>query len=293
MKKAVEIDADLVMATDPDGDRVGIAVKDQRGVLSLINGNQTASLLIYYLIKAWAANGKLKGKEYIVKTIVTTDLLNKIAEKHGVKYFDVLTGFKFIADIIKKQEGKLEYIGGGEESYGFLAGDFVRDKDAVSACALLAEVTAWAKNQNKSLFEVLIDIYLEYGLYKESLISVVRKGKEGIEEIEKMMKNYRNSPPESINHSRVIMIHDYKKGITYNKLLKTETKIELPESDVLQFLLEDGTKISVRPSGTEPKIKFYFSVCENLNSKEDFEKVTNNLNERMLSIQNELGLIHS
>lgn len=293
MKKAMEIDADLVMATDPDGDRVGIAVKDQRGVLSLINGNQTASLLIYYLIKAWAANGKLKGKEYIVKTIVTTDLLNKIAAKHGVKYFDVLTGFKFIADIIKKQEGKLEYIGGGEESYGFLAGDFVRDKDAVSACALLAEVTAWAKDQNKSLFEVLIDIYLEYGLYKESLISVVRKGKEGIEEINKMMENYRNSPPESINHSRVIMIHDYKKGITFNRLSKSETKIDLPESDVLQFLLEDGTKISVRPSGTEPKIKFYFSVCENLKNKEDFEKVTNYLNERILSIQNELGLIHS
>ncbi|MBE0653049.1 MAG: phospho-sugar mutase [Bacteroidales bacterium] len=291
IEKAEEIDADLVMATDPDADRVGIAVKDRQGKISLLNGNQTASLLINYLISAWSDTGKLKGQEYICKTIVTTDLLNKIADEYGVKHFDVLTGFKFIADIIKKNEGEMKFIGGGEESYGYLAGEFVRDKDAVMSCALIAEVTAWAQDQGKSLFDILIDIYLKYGFYLESLISVVRKGKEGAEEIQKMMAGYRSNPPKTINGSRVLLIHDYQEGRTRDLLNQTHLPIELPKSNVLQFLLEDGTKISVRPSGTEPKIKFYFSVNEKLEKKEDYEKVKKLLEERVVAIQKELGLV--
>ena len=291
IEKAGKIDADLVMATDPDADRVGIAVKDRQGKISLLNGNQTASLLINYLISAWSDTGKLKGKEYICKTIVTTDLLNKIADEYGVKHFDVLTGFKFIADIIKKNEGKMKFIGGGEESYGYLAGEFVRDKDAVMSCALIAEVTAWAQDQGKSLFDILIDIYLKYGFYLESLISVVRKGKEGAEEIQKMMAGYRSDPPKTIHGSRVLLIHDYQERSTRDLVNQTHTPIELPKSNVLQFLLEDGTKISVRPSGTEPKIKFYFSVNGKLERKEDYEKVKKLLEERIVAIQEELGLI--
>ena len=288
--KALAIDADLVMATDPDADRVGVAVKNQNGELNLLNGNQVASLLIYYLIKAWAAKGKLVGNEYICKTIVTTDLLNEIADKEGVKHFDVLTGFKYIADIIRKNEGKLNFIGGGEESYGYLAGEFVRDKDAVIACALIAEITAWAKDQNKSLFNILIDIYLEFGLYRESLVSLTKKGKEGVEEIKGMMDKYRMFPPVEINSSKVIRIHDYKTSITYDRITGDEEQINLPDSDVLQFILEDGTKISIRPSGTEPKIKYYFSVREKLEQKQEYEKMCLELDKRILAIQDDLGL---
>jgi phosphoglucomutase len=290
LERAEEVDADLVMGTDPDADRVGIAVKNREGKISILNGNQTAALLIHYLISAWSETGKLRGNEYICKTIVTTDLLNKIADNYGVKHFDVLTGFKYIADIIKRYEGKMNFIGGGEESFGYLAGDFVRDKDAVMSCALLAEVTAWAKDQNKSLFDLLIDIYLEYGFYLESLISVVKKGKEGEEEIKKMMEGYRNDPPAGINSSRVLFIHDYLESKTKDMVDNKEKDIELPESNVLQFILEDGTKISIRPSGTEPKIKFYFSVNKKLDKREDYDKVKSELEERISDIQKELKL---
>jgi phosphoglucomutase len=291
LEKAEEIGADLVMGTDPDADRVGIAVKNREGKISILNGNQTATLLIHYLISAWSETGKLKGNEYICKTIVTTDLLNEIADSYGVKHFDVLTGFKFIADIIKQNEGRMKFIGGGEESYGYLAGEFVRDKDAVMSCALIAEVTAWAKDQGKSLFDILIDIYIKYGFYLESLISVVRKGKEGAEEIQKMMVNYRSNPPKTINQSPVVLIHDYQESKTQDLKKVKETRIELPKSNVLQFILEDGTKISIRPSGTEPKIKFYFSVNEKLEKKEDFEKVKKILEDRIKAIQEDMKLI--
>ncbi len=290
LDRAEEVDADLVMGTDPDSDRVGIAARNREGKISLLNGNQAATLLIHYLISAWSETGKLTGNEYICKTIVTTDLLNEIADRHNVKHFDVLTGFKYIADIIKRNEDKLKFIGGGEESFGYLAGEFVRDKDAVISCALLAEVTAWAKDQGKSLFDLLIDIYQEYGFYLEALTSVVRKGKEGEEEIRKMMEDFRSNPPTQINESKVFRIHDYLEGKTKDLENQMEIDIELPRSNVLQFLLEDGTKISVRPSGTEPKIKFYFSVNEKLEKREDYEKVRAILEDRIMSIRKEMNL---
>lgn len=290
LQKAGEVNADLVMGTDPDADRVAIAARDREDKISLLNGNQTAAILIHYLISAWSETGKLTGKEYICKTIVTTDLLNKIADSYDVKHFDVLTGFKYIADIIKRNEGKLKFIGGGEESFGYLAGEFVRDKDAVMSCALLAEVTAWAKDQGKSLFDLLIDIYLKYDFYLERLISVVKKGKEGEEEIRKMMEDFRLHPPAEINGSKVIRIHDYLESKTKDLENQKETKIDLPRSNVLQFLLDDGTRISIRPSGTEPKIKFYFSVNEKLDQREDYEKVKAMLENRIISIQKEMRL---
>ncbi len=271
LNKAREIDADLVMATDPDADRMGAAIKDKNNMFKLINGNQTGTLLIYYLLNKWAENGKLQGKEYIVKTIVTSDLLACIAEKYNVEYFNVLTGFKYIADIIRKNENKKIFIGGGEESYGFLAGEFVRDKDAVISCALLAETAAWAKDQGKTLNDLLIDIYLEFGFFKERLYNIVRKGKAGAEEIQNMMKKFRNNPPTYINNSQVIEIYDYQKSIKKNIVTKEESSIDLPQSDVLQFILKDGSKISIRPSGTEPKIKFYFGVRDKLDNKSNFE----------------------
>ncbi len=291
LEKAEEIEADLVMATDPDGDRVGIAVKNQEGKISLLNGNQAASLLIYYLLHAWSDKNKLLGKEYICKTIVTTDLLNKMADNFDVEHYDVLTGFKYIADIIKRFEGKKKFIGGGEESYGYLAGEFVRDKDAVMSCSLFAEVTAWAKDQGKSLFDILIDIYLEYGFYLESLISIVRKGKEGAEEIQKIMADFRSNPPKEIGGSKVQTIHDYQLSKTFHIQSGKDEKIVLPKSNVLQLITEDGTKISVRPSGTEPKIKFYFSVNTTLPSSEDYEKVKNILEKKIHQIKQELNLV--
>ena len=291
IKKAMDVNADLVMATDPDADRVGIAVKDQEGKISLLNGNQTASLLFYYLLSAWSANGKLKGREFICKTIVTTDLLNKMADHFRVKHFDVLTGFKYIADIIKRNEGSLKFICGGEESYGYLAGDFVRDKDAVMSCSVIAEVTAWAKEQGKTLFDILIDIYLEFGFYKEALISVVRKGKEGLEEINRMMDNYRKNPPVTLGGSRLVKISDFRSGMSYDQMSGNETMTGLPTSNVLQFFLADGTKISVRPSGTEPKIKFYFSVNEKLEHRKDYALIDRKLNEKIVKLQQELELV--
>lgn len=290
IEQAEKTGADLVMATDPDADRVGIAVKDLEGKFILLNGNQTAALLIYYLLVKWNANNKLTGKEFIVKTIVTSEILKDMAEKFNVECFDVLTGFKWIAEIIRLNEGKKVYIGGGEESYGLMTGDFVRDKDAVSSCALIAEAAAWAAEQGKSLYQLLIDIYVEFGFYKEFLISVVRKGKSGSEEIKKMMEDYRSNPPKTINGSPVVMIKDYQALVSKDIKSGKETPISLPKSNVLQFFLEDGSKISVRPSGTEPKIKFYFGVKSNLPSRQEFEKVNAFLDQRIKGIINDMKL---
>jgi len=260
IKKAYETGAELVMATDPDADRLGIAVRNKQNEFVLLNGNQTGVLLTHYILSQFSERNMYNGNEYIIKTIVTTDLLDRIAEKYGVKCYNVLTGFKFFAELIRKLEGKEKYIGGGEESYGFLPGDYVRDKDAVASCALAAEIAAFAKHNGKSLYTQLIDIYLEYGLYKEKLINIVRKGAEGANEIKSMMTGYRNNPPKSINNSKVVKIDDYETLISTDFLTGEKKNIDLLKSDVLQFFLEDGSKISVRPSGTEPKIKFYFSV---------------------------------
>jgi len=291
LKKADEVGADLVMATDPDADRVGIAVRDDQGKLVLINGNQTAALLTFYLLSQWSELGKLEGKEYIAKTIVTTELIADMARHYKVPYYDVLTGFKFIADIIKKNEDKKTFIGGGEESYGFMIGDFVRDKDAVSSCCIIAELAAWAKSQEKSVYDILMDIHLNFSFYLESLINVVRKGKSGAEEIAQMMAGFREDPPKQINHSRVVWIHDYQKQVSVNMLSGERKEIDLPVSNVLQFLLEDGSKVSIRPSGTEPKIKFYFSVYEKLEKREDYKTTRSLLEERIQNLKEDLNLL--
>ena len=261
VEKAKEMDAELVMASDPDADRVGAAVKNDKGEWVLLNGNQTALMFVYYLITRWKELGKIQGKEYIVKTIVTTATIKTIAERKGVEIYDVYTGFKWIANVMRMNEGKKSYIGGGEESYGFLCEDFVRDKDAVSACVILAEIAAWAKDQGLSLYQLLQKIYVEYGFSKEKGISVVKKGKSGAEEIEAMMKQFRQNPLQEIAGSKVSLFLDYAtlKGMDY---LAGETiSLDMPTtSNVLQYFTEDGTKISIRPSGTEPKIKFYCEV---------------------------------
>ncbi|NBC83202.1 MAG: phospho-sugar mutase [Bacteroidetes bacterium] len=286
--KGKEINADIIMGTDPDADRVGIVVKNDKGEYVILNGNQTAAVLINYLLKQWNDQGKIKGREYIVKTIVTSELLFEIADKYKVEKYDVLTGFKYIADIMRQNEGEKVFIGGGEESYGYLAGEFVRDKDAILSCALIAEVAAYAKNQGKSLFDFLLDIYQEFSFYKEHLISVVRKGKAGAEEIEAMMKKFRENPPKSINNSRITEIRDYYTSLSKNMTNGKESTIELPKSNVLQFFLDDGSKISIRPSGTEPKIKFYFSVKGKLDSKENYNKTNDQLDQKIQHIIKEL-----
>jgi len=289
INKAKEINADLVMATDPDADRVGIAIR-QGDDFILLNGNQTASLLIYYILTKWKENGKLTGNEFIVKTIVTTELLNDIADKYNIEHFDVLTGFKFIADIIKHFEGEKTFIAGGEESYGYLVGDFVRDKDAVISCAMIAETAAWANDKGVGLLELLKDIYLEFGFYKEKLISVVKKGKSGAEEIQQMMVDFRANPPKELAGSKVVMVKDYQSSVSKDLTTGKESKIDLPKSNVLQFFTEDGSKVSVRPSGTEPKIKFYFGVKGELNNKSDYDKVNANLENKIENIISDLGL---
>jgi phosphoglucomutase len=288
--RAREVDAELVMATDPDADRVGIAVKNDKGEFILLNGNQAATLLIYYLLHKWNENGKLTGNEFIVKTIVTSEILFDMANKYKVDKFDVLTGFKYIADIILQNEGKKTFIGGGEESYGYLVGDFVRDKDAIISCAMLAETAVWAADRGKSMFELLKDIYVEFGFYKEKLLSVTKKGKSGAEEIKAMMERFRNNPPVTIAGSKLVLIKDYLTG--YCKSLidgKTEI-INLPKSDVLQFITENGSKISVRPSGTEPKIKFYFGVKGTLNKADDYYLVDKELDGQVEAIMKSLSI---
>lgn len=290
LKKADEVGADMVMATDPDADRVGIAIRDKEGKLILVNGNQTASLLTYYLLSQWAERGKLTGKEYIVKTVVTTELIADMARHYQVPYWDVLTGFKFIADVIKRNEEQLTFIGGGEESYGFMVGDFVRDKDAVASASMLAELAAWARSKGKSVYEVMLDMYLQFSCYQEALVNVVRKGKSGAEEIQQMMADFRSAPPASLGGSPVVEIRDYLEQRSLNTRSGEYSAIDLPKSNVLQFLMENGSKVSVRPSGTEPKIKFYFSVLANLESREAYEGLRDELQEKIEGLKQELKL---
>jgi len=291
VKKAIETDADIVMASDPDADRLGIAVKNDKGEWILVNGNQTALLFVYYLIRRWKELGKLTGNQYIVKTIVTTEIIKQIAERNNVEMFDCFTGFKWIAAVIRENEGKKQYIGGGEESYGFLPEDFARDKDAVSSCALMAEIAAWAKDNGKTLFELLQDIYLEYGFGKEKGISVVRKGKSGAEEIAQMMRDFRSNPPKEIAGSKVSFIKDYDSLKMKNIATGELTGLDFPAtSNVLQYFTEDGTKISVRPSGTEPKIKFYIEVRGEMKNRAEYDAADAAANKKVEAVRASLGI---
>jgi phosphoglucomutase len=291
LKKSRAIDADIVMATDPDADRLGIAVKNDKGEFILVNGNQTVLIFLYYIITKRKELGRLIGKEYVVKTIVTSELVAEIAQRNGVEYYDCYTGFKYIAEVIRENEGIKEYIGGGEESFGFLPADFVRDKDAVSSCALMAEIAAWAKDNGRSLFELLQDIYLTYGYSKEKMKYVVRKGKTGAEEIEQMMVKFRNNPPKQMAGSPLSIIKDYETLEEKNLITDTTKPIaQKITSNVLQFFTVDGSKVSVRPSGTEPKIKFYIEVKAPLTSREDYYKVDESANAKVELVMNDLGL---
>lgn len=297
LAKADETGADLVIATDPDADRIGIAVRqapEDGGGMLLLNGNQTGTLLTYYLLERWKELGKLhpnEGKEFVVKTVVTTELIARIAASFGVECFDVLTGFKFIAAVIREYEGKKQFVGGGEESYGYLIGDSVRDKDAVASASMVAECAAWAKHTGKgSLLDLLKAIYVKYGFFKEGLVSVVRKGKEGQEEIKQMMVDFRNQPPVSLAGSPVVEVRDYKEQYKIVRGVR-EPMDHLPKSDVLQFVTEDSTIVSVRPSGTEPKIKFYFGVREPLADVAQYDAVNAQLGEKIERIKKELKLV--
>ena len=272
-------------------DRVGMALKRPDGEWMLLNGNQVLSVIIYYLLKQWKETGRLTGKEYIVSTIVTSELPVEIAKSCGVEAFKVLTGFKYIGSKIRELEGKKTFIGGGEESYGYMVGDFVRDKDAVGACSMIAEIAAWAVDQGKTFFDILVDIYKEYGFYKEGLLSVVRKGKSGAEEIQEMMRGYRQNPPAEINGSRVVRINDYQLHESTDVATGTKEHLDLPSSNVLQFFTEDGNKITVRPSGTEPKIKFYFGVKGELQQSADFDKVNAALDQKIEDIKHSMQLV--
>ena len=295
MMKAIELaakeGADLVLATDPDSDRLGVALRNKQGEYVLLNGNQTLALIMSYQLTRWAELGKLDGKQFVVKTIVTSQMANAVAAHFGVKCYDCLTGFKYIARIIRNNEGIATYIGGGEESFGYLAGDFVRDKDAVSACSLAAEAAAWAlETKGQTLYEWLQELYVQYGLYREGLVSVVRKGKEGAELIQKMMVDFRENPPKTIVGSPVVKINDYQKSETLDVVTGTVTPIEEDKSNVLQWFTEDGTIVSVRPSGTEPKIKFYFGVKAPLASVAEFDAVLAQLDGKSEAIKEDLKL---
>lgn len=291
LEKARSVDADLVMATDPDADRLGIAVKNDKGEFILLNGNQTVLIFFYYIITRRKELGLLKGNEYIVKTIVTTELAAKIAQQNGVEYFDCYTGFKFIAEVIRDNEGIKEFIGGGEESFGFLPADFVRDKDAVSSCVLMAEIVAWAKDKGISLFDLLHDVYICYGYSKERMKYVVRTGKTGAEEIEQMMVNFRNHPPKQLAGSELVVVKDYESLIEKNLITGGDKPIHQKiTANVLQFFTKDGSKVSVRPSGTEPKIKFYIEVKDTLKSREQYYEVDAKTNEKVDQVMKDLGL---
>ena len=287
---AKKIDADIVMASDPDADRVGMACKDSNGEWVLVNGNQTCMIFLYYIIKNRIALGKMKGNEFVVKTIVTTELIKAIADKNNVEMYDCYTGFKWIASVIRENEGKKQYIGGGEESYGFLAEDFVRDKDAVSACSLLAEICAWAKDQGKTLFDVLMDIYVEYGFSLNHTINVVKPGKTGADEIKQMMVNFRTNPPKELAGSEVVLTKDYQSlKATDNK--GNVTDIAQPAtSNVLQWYTADGTKVSVRPSGTEPKIKFYIEVTGEMKCPKCYAEAEKKAMQTVEAVKVSLGL---
>jgi phosphoglucomutase len=290
LKKAAELDADILLGTDPDADRVGIGIKDKNGKWVLMNGNQTAVLAVNYMLEARKAKGIAKPNDMVIKTIVTTDMIDEVAKKNNVTCYNVLTGFKWIAELIKEKEATEEYIIGGEESYGLMIGSKLRDKDAVSAVAILCEMAAYEKNKGKTLFDKLIDLYVEYGFYKENLISITKKGMNGQKEIAEMMETYRNNPPKTINGSSVVQLLDYELRKGKNLLSGENWEIKLPKSNVLQFVLEDGSKISARPSGTEPKIKFYFSVNTKLTGVDEYEQTKTVLDARIEAIINDLKL---
>lgn len=280
LQQAQRENADILLATDPDADREALAVKKKNGEWILFNGNQTASLFTYYLLKRWSDEGRLTGNQYIIKTIVTTELVRKIAESFNVECYDTLTGFKHIAAKIKSMEGKKEYIGGGEESFGYLIGDFVRDKDSVSGCCILAEMAAYASDKGQTLYDMLLDIYAQYGFYQEKQVSIVRKGQSGAEEIKAMMTTFRTNPHTNLAGEKVERIADY---------LECE-KTGLPSSNVLQYFLSDGSKVSVRPSGTEPKIKFYFSICSKFEAPSLYEQKQTEAMQKIETLKHEMGL---
>jgi phosphoglucomutase len=290
LKKAKEIDADILLGTDPDADRVGIGVKDDKGNWVLMNGNQTAVLAFNYLIEARKAKGLARPNDMVIKTIVTTDMINEIASRNSISCYDVLTGFKWIAELIKEKEGKENYVIGGEESYGLMVGDQLRDKDAISAVAFLCEMAAYEKDKGNSLYEKMLDLYVKYGFYKEHLISITKKGMDGQQQIAQMMEKFRQDPPKSLNGSPVVSLLDYELRKSTDIATGQTSTISLPKSNVLQFILADGSKISARPSGTEPKIKFYFSVNEKLSSRAEFEKVNQLLDTKIKTIIADLQL---
>jgi phosphoglucomutase len=288
LKKASEIDADLILATDPDADRVGIAVKNTDGEFVLLNGNQTGSLLINYLVSAWEEKGKLRGKEYVVSTIVTTSLIKAICDAKNVAYYNTLTGFKWIGQLITQLQGEKFFIAGGEESYGYSVGELVRDKDAVISCAFIAEMTAFYKDKGSSLYEAMINMYVDYGLYKEDLVSITKKGKTGAEEIKALMEKFRNNPPSTLGGSDVVTLKDYELNKESDIKAGTIKELGFPKSDVLQFITADGSIISARPSGTEPKIKFYCSVNAPLAKAEDFKATETKLADKIKLIMSDL-----
>ena len=288
--KAMEIDADLVLATDPDADRVGIAIKNNEGEFILLNGNQTGSLLINYLLTAWEQKGKLTGNEYVISTVVTTKLIEDIALSKNVGFYETLTGFKWIGALITELQGKKTFIAGGEESYGYLVGELVRDKDAVISCAFIAEMTAFYKDQGSSLYQAMLDMYEHYGFYKEKLVSITKKGKTGAEEIKALMERFRTNTPSSLGGSRVVRLKDYELGMETDLLTGSEKTLNYPKSDVLQFITADACIISARPSGTEPKIKFYCSVKTDLADKNEFSKKDKLLEEKIESIMKDLAV---
>lgn len=289
LEKAAETGADLVMATDPDADRLGIAVRNDKGELVLLNGNQTASILTYYILERRRQLKKLGKECYMVKTIVTTDLLKSMADAYGVEIFNVLTGFKYIAEIVKQNEGFREFIGGGEESYGFNVGEFVRDKDAVISCCLVAEAAAWAADSGRTLYDLLMDIYAEFGYYKESLISVTKKGKDGLEQIQKMMTEFRTKPLQNLDGSPVVLFNDFLSQESIDLISDLRHNTNLPKSNVLQFISSDNSIVSVRPSGTEPKIKFYFGVKTKVNSRSELPNASLEMDEKLSRLAKQLA----
>lgn len=291
VQKGIETGADLVFATDPDADRFGAGVRDDNGNFVLLNGNQTMIILVYYLVTRWRELGKLTGTEYTVRTIVTSELTQTISEKNGVEMFECFTGFKWVATVMRELEGKRKYIGGGEESYGFLAVDFIRDKDSVSAAALFAEIAAWCKDNGRTIYQMLQDIYVEYGFSKEKGISVVKKGITGAQEIQAMMDKFRNNPLKEIAGSKVITVKDYIPLESKNTITGEVSKMDMPTtSNVLQYFTEDKTKVSIRPSGTEPKIKFYIEVHGKLASRADFSAVNEETDKKIEQICKDLGI---
>ena len=292
IKKAIETDAELVMASDPDADRIGIAVRNDKGEFVLVNGNQIVMIFLNYLMTRNKELGLLKGNEYIVKTIVTTETIKTIAERNGFKMYDCYTGFKWIASVIRDNEGKARYIGGGEESYGFLPEDFVRDKDSVSSISLMAEIAAWAKDKGMTMYQMLQDIYIKYGYSKEKGISVVRKGKSGAEEIVAMMKNFRANPMKELGGSPVVLVKDYELLEAFNPATGEKTKLDMPTtSNVLQYFTADGSKVSIRPSGTEPKIKFYIEVRGiKMDSYADYDAANAAADAKIEAIKKQLGI---